>query len=383
LQEMGFWHGIENYSVHLDGRKKGAPPATLLSYFPEDALVLIDESHVTVPQVGGMFRGDQARKRNLVDFGFRLPSALDNRPLSFPEFETHLHQVVYVSATPGDYELEKSGGLIAEQVIRPTGLMDPVIEVRGARQQVDDILEEIRICAKRGERVLITTLTKKMAEDLTDYLQDVGVRVRYIHSDIDTLERVELIRGLRRGDYDVLVGINLLREGLDIPEVSLVGILDADKEGFLRSTRSLIQTIGRASRHVNGRVLLYGDTITDSMKRAIDETSRRREIQGAYNQEHGITPESIRKAVGSPLMEVFEADHATVPSIGPGGLVTAAEGTSTAELRRAMREAAENLEFERAGELRDQIRAREAGGAEASDAPAGRSSGGRGRGRRR
>ncbi|MFP6664216.1 MAG: helicase-related protein, partial [Deltaproteobacteria bacterium] len=373
---------IENYSVHLDGREKGAPPSTLLSYFPEDALILIDESHVTIPQVGGMFRGDQARKRNLVDFGFRLPSALDNRPLSFPEFETHLHQVIYVSATPGDYELTKSGGLIAEQMIRPTGLMDPVIEVRGARQQVDDILEEIRICAKRDERVLVTTLTKKMAEDLTDYLQDVGVRVRYIHSDVDTLERVELIRGLRRGDYDVLVGINLLREGLDIPEVSLVGILDADKEGFLRSTRSLIQTIGRASRHVNGRVILYGDRVTDSMKRAIEETDRRRVIQHAYNQEHGITPESIRKSIGSPLVEVFEADHSTTPSIGPGGLVAAAQGTSTAELRRAMREAAENLEFERAGELRDQIRARETD-ATTQDATAAAGRAGRGRGRRR
>ena len=356
LQEMGFCHGIENYSRHLDGRSAGQPPATLLSYFPEDALILLDESHVTVPQIGGMFRGDQARKGNLVEFGFRLPSALDNRPLSFPEFESLVRQAVYVSATPGDYELEKSGGVVAEQVIRPTGLMDPVVEVRGAREQVDDILEEIRLRIERQERVLVTTLTKKMAEDLTDYLQEVGIQVRYIHADVDTIERVELIRGLRRGDFDVLVGINLLREGLDIPEVSLVGILDADKEGYLRSTRSLIQTIGRAARNVNGKVILYGDSITDSMQRAMDETTRRREIQAAYNEEHGITPQTIRKEISSPLVEAFESDHATMPALESGDA-----GKSVAELRRAMREAAENLEFERAAEIRDQIRVREEG----------------------
>ena len=379
LAEMGFCHGIENYSRHLDGRLPGEPPASLLSYFPEDSLILIDESHVTVSQVGGMFRGDQARKRNLVDFGFRLPSALDNRPLSFPEFESHVHQAVYVSATPGDYELEKSEGLIAEQVIRPTGLMDPVVEVRGARLQVDDLLEEVRIRAERDERVLVTTLTKKMAEDLTDYLDEMRVRVRYIHADVDTIERVELIRALRRGEFDVLVGINLLREGLDIPEVSLVAILDADKEGFLRSTRSLIQTIGRAARNVQGRVILYADTITDSMRRAIDETNRRREIQGAYNVEHGITPESIRKSVGSPLVEVYESDHATAPAIfADGSGADAALGV--AELRLAMRDAAENLDFERAAELRDRMKQLES--PEAEVAAAGRPSSARGRGRR-
>jgi len=358
LAEMGFCHGIENYSRHLDGRLPGEPPASLLSYFPDDSLILIDESHVTVSQVGGMFRGDQARKRNLVDFGFRLPSALDNRPLSFPEFESHVHQAIYVSATPGVYELEKSEGLIAEQVIRPTGLMDPVVEVRGARLQVDDLLEEVRIRADRDERVLVTTLTKKMAEDLTDYLDEMRVRVRYIHADVDTIERVELIRALRRGDYDVLVGINLLREGLDIPEVSLVAILDADKEGFLRSTRSLIQTIGRAARNVHGRVILYADSITDSMRQAMDETERRREIQAAYNDEHQITRETIRKSVGSPLVEVYESDHATTPTLftegaGEDGMV------DLSELRRAMRDAAENLDFERAAELRDRMKSLE------------------------
>lgn len=378
LAEMGFCHGIENYSRHLDGRLPGEPPASLLSYFPEDSLILIDESHVTVSQVGGMFRGDQARKRNLVDFGFRLPSALDNRPLSFPEFESHVHQVIYVSATPGDYELEKSEGLIAEQVIRPTGLTDPEIEVRGARLQVDDLLEEVRIRAKCDERVLVTTLTKKMAEDLTDYLDEMGVRVRYIHADVDTLERVELIRALRRGDYDVLVGINLLREGLDLPEVSLVAILDADKEGFLRSTRSLIQTIGRASRNVNGRVILYADSITGSMRRAIDETDRRREIQAAYNVEHNITPESIRKSIGSPLVEVYESDHSTAPGL-LGGDASDDAAMPLAELRSAMRDAAENLDFERAAELRDRMKSLESGDTPAERAGKGRAarSGGR------
>lgn len=382
LAEMGFCHGIENYSRHLDGRLPGEPPASLLSYFPDDSLILVDESHVTVSQVGGMFRGDQARKRNLVDFGFRLPSALDNRPLSFPEFESHVHQAIYVSATPGEYELEKSEGLIAEQVIRPTGLTDPEIEVRGARTQVDDLLEQVRIRAKRDERVLVTTLTKKMAEDLTDYLDEMSVRVRYIHADVDTLERVELIRALRRGEYDVLVGINLLREGLDIPEVSLVAILDADKEGFLRSARSLIQTIGRAARNVNGRVILYADSVTDSMRQAMDETGRRRVIQEAYNVEHGITPETIRKSIGSPLVEVYEADHSTAPAILTEGSNGDA-ALSAGELRRAMRDAAENLDFERAAELRDRMKSSKASDSSSESAAtssrAGRSARPRGR----
>jgi excinuclease ABC subunit B len=355
LAEMGFCNGIENYSRHLDGRIAGAPPSTLLDYFPDDYLLFVDESHVTIPQIGGMFRGDRSRKETLVDFGFRLPSALDNRPLNFAEWEERVGQAVYVSATPGNYELERSEGLVVEQVIRPTGLMDPPCEVRPARSQVDDVLEEIRLRIERGERTLVTTLTKKMAENLTDYLQDVGIGVRYIHSDVDTIERVELIRGLRRGDFDVLVGINLLREGLDIPEVSLVAILDADKEGYLRSTRALIQTIGRAARNVNGRVLLYADTVTDSMRRALDETDRRREIQARYNEEHGITPETVRKSIGSPLIEVYERDYSTV-SLGEAARAGEDLGDDLVELRREMREAAESLEFERAAEIRDRIR---------------------------
>lgn len=378
LAEMGFCNGIENYSRHLDGRSEGQPPSTLLDYFPEDYLLILDESHVTVPQIGGMYRGDRSRKSTLVDFGFRLPSALDNRPLNFDEFEKRAHQRVYVSATPGDYELEKSEGLVTEQVIRPTGLMDPDVEVRPARSQVDDLLEEIHKRVERKERVLVTTLTKKMAEDLTDYFQDVGIGVRYIHSDVDTIERVELIRGLRRGDFDVLVGINLLREGLDIPEVSLVAILDADKEGYLRSTRSLIQTIGRAARNVNGRVLLYADGITDSMRRAIDETNRRREIQAKYNEDHGITPESVQKAIGSPLVEIYEADYATVSLPEESG----GDEANVAELRREMHEAAEALEFERAAELRDRIQQLSGeGGAASVAAEAG--AGGRGRGKKK
>jgi len=364
LAEMGFCNGIENYSRHLDGREPGTPPATLLRYFPKDFVLFVDESHVTIPQVGGMYRGDRSRKSTLVEYGFRLPSALDNRPLNFQEFEGFVRQAVYVSATPGDYELAKSGGVIVEQVIRPTGLMDPQIEVRGAREQVDDLLEEIRKRVELRERVLVTTLTKKMAEDLTDYLQDVGVRVRYIHADVDTIERVEIIRALRRGDFDVLVGINLLREGLDLPEVSLVAILDADKEGYLRSSRSLIQTIGRAARNVNGLVIMYADHVTDSMRHAIDETTRRRDIQRRYNEEHGITPESVRKAIGSPLVEVYEADYATVPVLTPEELAereAAADDLprAAAEIRQAMREAAEALDFERAAELRDRLRALE------------------------
>ncbi|MBM4243774.1 MAG: excinuclease ABC subunit UvrB, partial [Deltaproteobacteria bacterium] len=376
LAEMGFCNGIENYSRHLDGRAPGTPASTLLRYFPEDFVLFVDESHVTIPQIGGMYRGDRSRKSTLVEYGFRLPSALDNRPLNFQEFESFVRQAVYVSATPGDYELQKSGGVVVEQVIRPTGLMDPQIEVRGAREQVDDLLEEIRKRVERNDRVLVTTLTKKMAEDLTDYLQDVGVRVRYIHADVDTIERVEIIRALRRGEFDVLVGINLLREGLDIPEVSLVAILDADKEGYLRSTRSLIQTIGRAARNVNGLVIMYADHVTASMRNAIDETDRRREIQRKYNEDNGITPESIVKAVGSPLVEIYEADYATVPALTPDELAKrdADLGDAprlAAEIRQSMHEAAEALDFERAAELRDRLHALESGGGVAAAPPRG------------
>ena len=358
LEEMGFCPGIENYSRHLTGRKPGEPPPTLLSYFPEDFLLLIDESHVTVPQIGGMYRGDRSRKETLVEFGFRLPSALDNRPLNFEEFEASLNQVVYVSATPAKYEMEKSNGTVIEQLIRPTGLADPQVVVRPARNQVDDLLGEIRTRAERKERVLVTTLTKRMAEDLTDYYQDLNVKVRYLHSDIETIERVEIIRELRMGVFDVLVGINLLREGLDLPEVSLVAILDADKEGFLRSERSLIQTIGRAARNVHGTVILYADSMTESMKLAIDETNRRRGLQAAFNKEHGITPQTVVKALGSPLVKVYEADYVTVPlaaekaeKYGPADVTRTIQ-----QLKKEMKKAAGQLDFERAAELRDRIR---------------------------
>jgi len=363
LEEMGFCHGIENYSRHLDGRRPGEPPATLLSYFPDDFLVIVDESHVTVPQIGGMYRGDRSRKETLVEFGFRLPCALDNRPLSFEEFEARVGQVVFVSATPGPYELARAGGEVVEQLIRPTGLVDPEVHVRPAGDQVDDLLEEIRRRIEADERVLVTTLTKKMAEDLTDYLQDVGLKVRYIHADVETLERVDIIRDLRRGVFDVLVGINLLREGLDLPEVSLVAILDADKEGYLRSARSLIQTIGRAARNVHGTVIMYADTITQSMRQALDETARRRTVQRRYNEEHGITPQTIRKAIADPLVAIAEADYLEVP-LGAG------EGeeewpaledipAAVERLRKEMRQASAALEFERAAELRDRIHALE------------------------
>ena len=357
LEEMGFCPGIENYSRHLTGRRPGEPPPTLLNYFPGDFLLLIDESHVTVPQIGGMYRGDRSRKETLVEYGFRLPSALDNRPLNFDEFEGCLNQVIYVSATPAQYELQHSRGAVVEQLIRPTGLMDPQLEVRPARNQVDDLLDEIRKRAERKERVLVTTLTKRMAEDLTDYYQDLNVKVRYLHSDIETLERVEIIRQLRLGQFDVLVGINLLREGLDLPEVSLVAILDADKEGFLRSDRSLIQTIGRAARNVHGMVILYADTITDSMKRAIDETNRRRRLQAAFNKEHGITPQTVIKALGSPLVRIYDADFVDVPlAAEPTAKYTAAELASVIrKLRKDMTEAAAQLDFEKAAELRDRI----------------------------
>jgi excinuclease ABC subunit B len=363
LEEMGFCPGIENYSRHLDGRSPGEPPHTLLDYFPKDYLLFIDESHVTVPQIGGMYRGDVSRKQTLVEYGFRLPCALDNRPLNFEEFEARMGQVVYVSATPAEWELARAGGRVTEQIIRPTGLMDPRVEVRPARNQVDDLLGEIRARAAAGERVLVTTLTKKMAEDLTDYYQDVGVRVRYIHSDIETIERVEIIRDLRKGVADVLVGINLLREGLDIPEVSLVAVLDADKEGFLRSERSLIQTIGRAARNVNGTVILYADAVTDSMRRAIDETNRRRSLQEQYNREHGITPQTVKKAIQESLIEICDADYVTVPIAAEGEEeYRTAEDLSraVARLRREMRDAAKDLEFERAAELRDRLQHLEA-----------------------
>ena len=361
LAEMGFCPGIENYSRHLTGRKPGEPPPTLISYFPNQFLLFIDESHVTVPQIGGMYRGDRSRKETLVEYGFRLPSALDNRPLNFSEFEACLDQEVYVSATPARYELDKSRGAIVEQLIRPTGLMDPEVIVRPARNQVDDLLEEIRKRAERKERVLVTTLTKRMAEDLTDYYQDLNVKVRYLHSDIETLERVEIIRQLRMGVFDVLVGINLLREGLDLPEVSLVAILDADKEGFLRSDRSLIQTIGRAARNVYGTVILYADSITDSMRLAMDETNRRRSLQAAFNKKHGITPQTVIKSIGSPLVKIYEADYVDVPLAAEKEANYAAKDLPRViqKLKKEMKKAAESLEFERAAELRDRIRAME------------------------
>jgi excinuclease ABC subunit B len=358
LEEMGFCPGIENYSRHLTGRQPGEPPPTLLSYFPNDFLLVIDESHVTVPQIGGMYRGDRSRKETLVEYGFRLPSALDNRPLNFDEFSACLNQTIYVSATPAAFELGSSNGAVVEQLIRPTGLMDPAISVRPARTQVDDLLEEIRKRVERNERVLVTTLTKRMAEDLTEYYQDLNVKVRYLHSDIETIERVEIIRQLRMGQFDVLVGINLLREGLDLPEVSLVAVLDADKEGFLRSDRSLIQTIGRAARNVNGTVILYADSMTDSMKRAIDETERRRKTQASFNRKHGITPQSIVKALGSPLIKIYDADYVDVPlAAEKSAKYGAAElPRQIRKVQKEMKQAAERLEFERAAELRDRLR---------------------------
>jgi excinuclease ABC subunit B len=358
LEEMGFCPGIENYSRHLTGRRPGEPPPTLLSYFPTDFLLFIDESHVTVPQIGGMYRGDRSRKETLVEYGFRLPSALDNRPLNFGEFEGMLNQTIYVSATPAEYEFGVSEGAVVEQLIRPTGLMDPEIIVRPARTQVDDLLDEIHKRVERKERVLVTTLTKRMAEDLTEYYQDLNVKVRYLHSDIETIERVEIIRQLRMGQFDVLVGINLLREGLDLPEVSLVAVLDADKEGFLRSDRSLIQTIGRAARNVYGTVILYADSMTASMKRAIDETERRRRLQAAFNKKHGITPQSIVKALGSPLIKIYDADYVDVPlAAEKSAKYGAAElPKMIRKLQKEMKQAAERLEFETAAELRDRIR---------------------------
>jgi excinuclease ABC subunit B len=357
LEQMGFCHGIENYSRHLSGRKEGEPPPTLLDYFPDDFLVILDESHITVPQLGAMFRGDRSRKETLVAHGFRLPSALDNRPLRFHEWEERVGEVIHVSATPGNWEIEHASGVVVEQVIRPTGLLDPQVRVRPTKHQVDDLLGEIRERIKRNERVLITTLTKRMAEDLTEYYGELGVRVRYLHSDIDTLERVEILRDLRRGEFDVLVGINLLREGLDLPEVSLVGILDADKEGFLRSQRSLIQTIGRASRNAGGEVIMYADRITDSMRYAIDETERRRARQLEYNKEHGITPQTVKKAVLEMDPSTGAGDYVVIPILRKGEVPEdpADIPARIEELRSEMLLAAEDLDFEKAAQLRDQV----------------------------
>jgi excinuclease ABC subunit B len=360
LRELGYCHGIENYSRHLTGRRPGEAPPVLIEYLPPDALIIIDESHVAVPQVRGMYYGDRSRKESLVEYGFRLPSAFDNRPLTFEEFTRLTPQTVYVSATPSDYELRLAGDAVAEQVIRPTGLMDPKISVRPAGDQVDDLLHEIRTRAEREERVLVTTLTKRMAEDLTEYYQQLGLRVRYLHSDIDTLDRVALIRDLRLGKFDALIGINLLREGLDIPEVSLVAILDADKEGYLRSSTSLIQTSGRAARNVNGEVIMYADHVTDSMAEALRETERRRAIQGKYNEEHGITPESIRSSIRELLQTVYERDYYTVEVEAPAAETFASPAELAkriAEMEAAMRDAARRLDFEQAAELRDRVKA--------------------------
>ncbi|MBI3603417.1 MAG: UvrB/UvrC motif-containing protein, partial [Nitrospirae bacterium] len=360
IRAMGYCHGIENYSRHLSGRAPGEPPPTLLDYFPKDFLMIIDESHAAIPQVQGMYEGDRSRKKSLVDYGFRLPSAFDNRPLTFKEFERIIGQAVYVSATPGPYELDHAGPARVEQIIRPTGLMDPVTEVRPAKGQVDDLLGEVRKEVARNNRVLVTTLTKRMAEDLTEYYHDLGVKVRYLHSDIKTLERAEIVRDLRRGVFDVLVGINLLREGLDIPEVSLVAILDADKEGYLRSHRSLIQTSGRAARHSEGRAVFYGDRVTESMRLAIDETTRRRRIQAAYNQTHGITPESVKKSIPDLEYRMAELDYVQLDLVAePEAAYAGADAVDKLiqKLEGEMKTAAKELAFERAAELRDRIRA--------------------------
>ena len=363
MRTIGYCHGIENYSRHLSGRLPGEAPPTLLDYVPQDYLLFIDESHQTVGQVRGMFNGDRARKQTLVDYGFRMPSALDNRPLTFEEFEHRVNQVVYVSATPGPYELTKAGGVIVEQVIRPTGLVDPQVEIRPVKGQVDDLLEEIRVRSEKNERVLVTTLTKRMAEDLSEYFTEIGVRCRYLHSEVETLDRIKILRDLRRGEFDVLIGINLLREGLDLPEVSLVAILDADKEGFLRSTTSLIQTIGRCARHIEGRAILYADRRTDSMNQAIDETNRRRAKQVAYNKENNIIPMSIIKSVDMELARIVEADYVTIP-VDDASLDAATANIKSEvqlaemlqQLEAQMREAAKKFEFEKAAQLRDRIR---------------------------
>jgi excinuclease ABC subunit B len=363
MRTIGYCHGIENYSRHLSGRLPGEAPPTLLDYVPQDYLLFIDESHQTVGQVRGMFHGDRSRKQTLVDYGFRMPSALDNRPLTFEEFEHRMNQVVYVSATPGPYELTKAGGVVVEQVIRPTGLVDPQVEIRPVKGQVDDLLEEIRVRAEKNERVLVTTLTKRMAEDLSEYFTEVGVRCRYLHSEVETLDRIKILRDLRRGEFDVLIGINLLREGLDLPEVSMVAVLDADKEGFLRSSTSLIQTIGRCARHIEGRAILYADRRTDSMNQAIDETNRRRAKQVSYNKENNITPMSIIKSVDMELAKIVEADYLSIP-VDDAALDSAAASIKNEkqlaemlqQLETQMREAAKKFEFEKAAQLRDRIR---------------------------
>jgi excinuclease ABC subunit B len=380
MRTVGYCHGVENYSRHLSGRLPGEAPPTLLDYFPQDYLLFIDESHQTVPQSRGMSGGDRSRKQVLVDYGFRMPSALDNRPLTFEEFEHRMDQVVYVSATPGPYELTKSGGAYVEQVIRPTGLVDPQIEIRPVKGQVDDLLEEIRVRAERNERVLVTTLTKRMAEDLSEYFAEIGVRARYLHAEVETLDRIKILRDLRRGEFDVLIGINLLREGLDLPEVSLVAILDADKEGYLRSATSLIQTIGRCARHISGRAILYADTRTGSMNQAIAETTRRRDKQTAYNKENNITPESIVKSVDMELARIVEADYVSIP-VDEGTLDAAAANVKNEAqlaqllqtLETQMRDAAKKFEFEKAAQLRDRIRAlkqRDIAGLYSKDSPA-------------
>ncbi|HZT38598.1 MAG TPA: excinuclease ABC subunit UvrB [Bryobacteraceae bacterium] len=359
IRQIGYCHGIENYSRHFSGRLPGEPPPTLLDYLPHDAIIFVDESHQTIPQLQGMYHGDRSRKEVLVKYGFRLPSALDNRPLTFEEFENRVNQLIYVSATPGPYELTKSAGVVVEQIIRPTGLVDPEVEVRPIKGQVDDLLREIRDRAARNERVLVTTLTKRMAEDLAEYYSEVGVKCAYLHSEVSTLDRIKILRDLRRGHYDVLIGVNLLREGLDLPEVSLVAILDADKEGFLRSAGSLIQTIGRAARNVNGRAILYADVITDSMRRAIDETNRRRAIQVAYNEANNITPQSILKPIDMSLIAVAEADYVT-PPLEPEeeteAMTPEQRDRYIAELEERMREAAKRFEFEKAAQFRDRIK---------------------------
>jgi excinuclease ABC subunit B len=363
MRTIGYCHGVENYSRHLSGRLPGEAPPTLLDYVPQDYLLFVDESHQTIPQVRGMHAGDRSRKETLVNYGFRMPSALDNRPLTFEEFEHRMNQVLYVSATPGPYELTKSGGGFVEQVIRPTGLVDPQVEIRPVKGQVDDLLEEIRIRAERNERVLVTTLTKRMAEDLSEYFTEIGVRCRYLHSEVETLDRIKILRDLRRGEFDVLIGINLLREGLDLPEVSLVAILDADKEGYLRSATSLIQTMGRCARHISGRAILYADTRTGSMNQAISETNRRRDKQLAYNQENNITPESIVKSVDMELARIVEADYVSIP-VDDVALDTATANVKSEQqlaellkqLEGQMREAAKKFEFEKAAQLRDRIR---------------------------
>jgi len=359
IQQIGYCHGIENYSRHFSGRLPGEAPPTLLDYLPQDSLLFVDESHATIPQVQGMYHGDRSRKKNLVEYGFRLPSALDNRPLTFEEFENRVNQVVYVSATPGPYELTKSAGVVVEQIIRPTGLVDPQVEIRPIKGQVDNLLNEIRLRTERNERVLVTTLTKRMSEDLAEYYAEVGVKCAYMHSEVSTLDRVKILRDLRRGIYDALIGVNLLREGLDLPEVSLVAILDADKEGFLRSSGSLIQTIGRAARNVEGRAILYADVMTVSMRRAIDETNRRRTIQDAYNEENGITPQTILKPIDSTLVKVAEGDYVTIP-LEPEEpeqeLTPEQRNKLIAELETRMKEAAKQFEFEKAAQFRDRIK---------------------------